>query len=126
MRRALEAASVRTRCVLAPTTDARVPSRKSFIISELELAACLQNLTPEGGGKHMDPISQFTVLAVATLIAAAAALAMAGIFLRGALRLMQPAAARPFAVIGARRSGAIRSELVQGTRAGARPIALHR
>ena len=74
----------------------------------------------------MDPITQFAILAVATLIAAATALAMAGIFLRGALHLMRPAAARPLRVTGARRSAAIRSELVQGTRASARQIAWHR
>jgi hypothetical protein len=74
----------------------------------------------------MDPITQFAILAVATLIAAATALAMTGIFLRGALHLMQPAAARPARGIGARRSAAIHSELVQGTRASTRQIALHR
>ena len=60
----------------------------------------------------MEPITQFAILAVATVIAAGAAFAMAWAFLLGAFRLMQPAAARP--------ARPVRLHLVQGTRAAAR------
>ena len=60
----------------------------------------------------MEPVAQFAVLAVATVIAAGAAFGMAWAFLLGAFRLMQPAAARP--------ARPVRLQLVQGTRTGAR------
>ena len=41
----------------------------------------------------MEPMAQFAVLTVATVVATAAALAMAWAFLLGAFRLMQPATA---------------------------------
>ncbi|HEU0369858.1 MAG TPA: hypothetical protein VFR42_11635 [Candidatus Acidoferrum sp.] len=64
----------------------------------------------------MDTMAQITILTAATVLAAAAAFAMAWAFLCGAFRLMQPAArpARPAL------------ELVQGTRAVVRGFALHR
>ena len=60
----------------------------------------------------MEPVTQFAVLAVATVIAAGASLGMAWAFLLGAFRLMQPAAVRP--------ARPVRLPLVQGTRAAAR------
>jgi hypothetical protein len=66
----------------------------------------------------MDAISQFAVLALTTIFAGAAALAMAWAFLRGAFHLMQPATAD--------RSRSAHSELVQGTRASAQQFVLHR
>ena len=65
----------------------------------------------------MEPVTQFAVLAVATLFAAATAFGMAWAFLLGAFRLMQPAAARP-----GRPSPTTRLHLVQGTRATARAL----
>ena len=64
----------------------------------------------------MDAMAEVAILTVATVFAAGAALAMAWVFLYGALRLMQPAVrpARP------------QLELVQGTRAVVRGFALHR
>ena len=64
----------------------------------------------------MDAMAQVAVLMAATVLATAAALAMAWVCLHGTIRLMQPAArpARP------------QLELVQGTRAVARGFALDR
>ena len=59
----------------------------------------------------MEAMAQVGILAAATVLAAGAALGMAWAFLRGAFRLMQPAAVRP---------ARPRLELVQGTRAAAR------
>ena len=66
----------------------------------------------------MDSITQLAVLTAATVIAASSAFAMAWLFLRGAFRLMQPAAVRS--------SASVRAELVPGTRAAARIFLLHR
>jgi hypothetical protein len=60
----------------------------------------------------MEPITQFAILAVATVVAAGAASALAWAFLLGAFRLMQPAAVRP--------TRPVRLLFVQGTRAAAR------
>jgi len=60
----------------------------------------------------MEPVAQFAVLAVATVIATAAACGMAWAFLLGAFRLMQPVGTRP--------ARPVRLQLVQGTRAAAR------
>jgi hypothetical protein len=73
----------------------------------------------------MDAISQFAILTLATIVAGAAAFAMAWLFLRGAFHLMQPATASRLAA-AASRPRYVRSELVQGTRASARQLALHR
>ena len=60
----------------------------------------------------MEPITQFAVLVVATVIAAVAAFGMAWAFLLAAFRLMQPAGARPVRPV--------RLPLVEGARAAAR------
>ena len=66
----------------------------------------------------MNAMAQLAILTLTTIFAAAAALGMTWLFLRGAFHLMQPAnASRPH-------SG--RSELVQGTRASASQFVLHR
>jgi hypothetical protein len=63
----------------------------------------------------MGAMAQFAILAVATALAAAAALGMAGAFLWGAFHLMPPAPARP---------GRPDTALVRGTRAASRPFAM--
>jgi hypothetical protein len=63
-------------------------------------------------------MAQFAILTLTTIFAAAAALGMTWLFLRGAFHLMQPA--------NASRSRSVRSELVQGTRASAQQFVLHR
>lgn len=65
----------------------------------------------------MEPVTQFAVLAMATVIAAGTAFGMAWAFLRGAFLLMQPAGrpARP-----------VRLHLGPGTRAAVRGFAAHR
>ena len=74
----------------------------------------------------MDAISRFAILTLATIFAGAAAFAMAWLFLRGAFHLMQPATASGLEATRASRPRYVRSELVQGTRASARQLALHR
>jgi len=74
----------------------------------------------------MDAISRFAILTLATIFAGAAAFAMAWLFLRGAFHLMQPATASRLEAAAASRPPYVRSELVQGTRASARQLALHR
>jgi len=74
----------------------------------------------------MDSITQFAVLAVATLIAAATAFAMAWVFLRGAFRLMQPAAVRPSVSASTKQASPVGLELVRGSRVAAQHFALHR
>jgi hypothetical protein len=71
----------------------------------------------------MEPMAQFAVLTVATVIALALAFALAWAFLLGAFQLMEPAAARPQAGSTARQS---RSELIRGPRAIAQQFAAHR
>jgi hypothetical protein len=75
----------------------------------------------------MDAISRFAILTLATIFAGAAAFAMAWLFLRGAFHLMQPATASHLEATAARRRPHyVRSELVEGTRASARQLALDR
>jgi hypothetical protein len=74
----------------------------------------------------MDAISRFAILTLATIFAGAAAFAMAWLFLRGAFHLMQPATASHLEATAARRPHYVRSELVEGTRASARQLALDR
>ena len=74
----------------------------------------------------MDTISRFAILTLTTIFAGAAAFAMAWLFLRGAFHLMQPATARRLEATAASRPHYVRSKLVQGTRASARQLALHR
>jgi len=64
----------------------------------------------------MELVAHFAVLAMATVIAAAAAFGMAWTFLRGTFLLMQPAG-RP--------AGPVRLHLVPGTRAVVRGFAAH-
>ncbi len=63
----------------------------------------------------MEPLIQATVLAAATVLAGGAAIALNWVLLQSAFRLMQPAARR-----------VVRPELVEGTRAVARGLALQR
>jgi hypothetical protein len=65
-------------------------------------------------------------LTLASIFAGAAAFAMAWLFLRGALHLLQPATASRLEATAAGRPHYVRSGLVQGTRASARQLALHR
>jgi hypothetical protein len=74
----------------------------------------------------MDAISRFAILTLATIFAGAAAFAMAWLFLRGAFHLMQPATASHLEATAASRLHYVRSELVEGTRASARQLALDR
>ena len=71
----------------------------------------------------MDTMVQLAVLTVATVIAAAAAIALTWLFLQTTFHLMQPAAASRPAARTARRIVPARSELVHGTRAAARQFA---
>jgi hypothetical protein len=64
----------------------------------------------------MDAMALVAIMAAATVLAAGAAFGMAWAFLRGAFRLMQPAA----------RPARQRLDLVHGTRAVVRGFALHR
>jgi hypothetical protein len=66
----------------------------------------------------MEVLLQFTGLVIATVFAAAAAVALHWLFLRGAFRLMQPATAR--------QAQPVRSELVRGTREAIRHLAPQR
>lgn len=66
----------------------------------------------------MEALLQFTGLVIATIFAAAAAVALHWLFLRGAFRLMQPATAR--------QARPVRSELVRGTRELTRHLAPQR
>ena len=74
----------------------------------------------------MDSISQLAVLTVATAIAAASAFAMAWVFLRGAFRLMPPAAVKTSASVRGEQARSAGAELVPGSRAAARHFVLHR
>ena len=74
----------------------------------------------------MDSITQLAVLTAATVIAASSAFAMAWLFLRGAFRLMQPAAVRSSASVRAEQARSVGAELVRGSRAAARHFVLHR
>ena len=74
----------------------------------------------------MDAISRFAILTLATIFAGAAAFAMAWLFLRGAFHLMQPATASHLKATAASQPHYVRSELVEGTRASAQQLALHR
>jgi len=74
----------------------------------------------------MDSITQIAVLTLATVIAAASAFAMAWLFLRGAFRLLQPAAVRTSRSAAGKQAHTVRAELVPGTRAAARHFLLHR
>jgi len=74
----------------------------------------------------MDAITQFAVLTLITIFAGILAFAMAWAFLRGAFRLMQPAAVRNSRTSAPRVSQQFHSDLVPGTRAAARQFALHR
>jgi hypothetical protein len=74
----------------------------------------------------MDSITQFAVLTVATLIAAATAFAMAWVFLRGAFRLMRRATVRPSASASSTQASPVGLELVRGSRAAVQHFALHR
>lgn len=71
----------------------------------------------------MDTMVQFAVLTVASVIAAAAAVALTWVFLQTTLHLMQPAAASRTVARTTRRLVPARSELVHGTRAAARQFA---
>ena len=71
----------------------------------------------------MDTMVQFAVLTVATVIAAAAAVALTWLFLQTTFHLMQPAAASRRATPKGIRIVPARSELVHGTRAAARQFA---
>ncbi len=68
----------------------------------------------------MDTMVQLAVLTVATVIAAAAAVALTWLFLQTTFHLMQPAAASRPVARTTRRMVPDRSELVHGTRAAAR------
>jgi len=68
----------------------------------------------------MEAMAQVGILAAATVLAVGTAFLMAWAFLRGAFRLMQPAAASRTLVRTAHRGHTPRLELVEGTRAAAR------
>jgi hypothetical protein len=74
----------------------------------------------------MDTMAQFAILTLTTIFAAASAFAMAWAFLRGAFHLMQPATASRPKATSRNRSGSTRSDLVEGTRASAQKLLLHR
>jgi hypothetical protein len=74
----------------------------------------------------MSSITQFAVLTLTTIFAGTLAFAMVWAFLRGAFHLMQPAAVRNSRTSAPRVSRQFQSDLVPGTRAAARPFALHR
>ncbi len=71
----------------------------------------------------MDTMVQLAVLTVATVIAAAAAIALTWLFLQTTFHLMQPAAASRSVTPTTRRIVPARSELVHGTRVAARQFA---
>jgi len=73
----------------------------------------------------MDTMVQLAVLTVATVIAAAAAIALTWLFLQTTFHLMQPAAVHN-SRSAPRVSRQFHSDLVPGTRAAARQFALHR
>jgi hypothetical protein len=74
----------------------------------------------------MDALAQFAVLTIATIFAGAVAFGMAWAFLRGAFHLMAPAAVCDSRMGTARGPQRFRAELVPGTRAVARQLALDR
>jgi hypothetical protein len=74
----------------------------------------------------VEPVAEFAVLTIATVIAAAAAFAVTWAFLLGAFHLMQPAAARSRRSQAASTAHYSRSELVRGTRAVAQQLAARR
>jgi hypothetical protein len=73
----------------------------------------------------MEAMAQVGILAAATVLAAGTAFLMAWAFLRGAFRLMQPAAASPRFVrtVAPGHRPRPRLELAEGTRAAARAFA---
>jgi len=71
----------------------------------------------------MDTMVQLAVLTVATVIAAAAAVALTWLFLQTTFHLMQPAAASRPVTRPTGRIVSAHSELVHGTRVAARQFA---
>lgn len=74
----------------------------------------------------MSSITQFAVLALATIFAGTLAFAMVWAFLRGAFHLMQPATVHNSTTSAPRVSRQFHSDLVPGRPAAARQFALHR